>query len=903
RSPLGTADSLVFALTVSAVKARVSPDQPITGNPPVHHFTHIDYNSDSQFWTACQDSNGVMYFGNNYGVLRFDGERWDEAYLPNNSSVRSLFRASDGTIYAGGFNEFGKLVSHPDGSFGYQSLIDKIPSKYQDFGNVWEILEVNGTIVFQSYDYLCILNDNHFEIIEPSTTFGYAGVCNEQLFILDQDQLFTLNVDNSRFTPFITTEQVNHEEILEILPGNEKQSVLIITKEGSLYTVDANTRAIQNTQKLTIPGSNPVFTSAIRSSSGILYTGTLSHHVLSWKLGDGRLKKVRSFPKLQDQTVLGLFEGEEGVIWNLLNKGLDYFDPNAPLTSVFQGSSIYDAVWFNNQLYIATNQGVFQSGQNISKEIFNQKTFTSIPGLEGQAWSLNVVDGQLFCAHDRGLFHLSGNSVKRIGPFDGVWKLYPVSENGDYFVCTYDGLGLISVSSSGIEIQQQTVDGFSESTRDLMAVKDESNTYWVCHGYKGVFRIKTNDAHTRVISTEHFDKEHGLPSPYNINVHRWQGENIFSTNQGLFTFDQDSRSFVIHDELTNLLGDTENVRQLEEQGDTTWCVIDDRIGFFNNSEMEDVVTAPFLSLKGTLNQGMECIVPLERFSATLIGTTNGLFVYRPGITNAKDEKNPPRTHIPLVRFSRNDTTISRRSSTFKHPLNFSNDVYNIHFQFSAPRLRDKTKIQYTYKLEGQMEEWSEWQDKPDVTFSFLKSGDYDLHVKAQSLSGETARATHLGFSIEPAWYATWPWILFWSALGLTLIFSIFKWIQKIILKEKEETRQEEKELQKAREIERENQAITREKERIEAENVEKSKDLANNAMLIAKKRELLIDIQSQLNELRKTAGNDKVRGEMLKIVRNIQMSLNDEKQYQLFDTNLERVHQDLFNELKKRYPS
>ena len=39
---------------------------------------------------GCAGYRGVMYFGNNKGVLEFDGVRWNTYPLPNRTIVRSL---------------------------------------------------------------------------------------------------------------------------------------------------------------------------------------------------------------------------------------------------------------------------------------------------------------------------------------------------------------------------------------------------------------------------------------------------------------------------------------------------------------------------------------------------------------------------------------------------------------------------------------------------------------------------------------------------------------------------------------------------------------------------------------------------------------------------------------------
>ena len=57
----------------------------------------------------CENKNGTLFFGNNDGVIIFDGEHWQKLNLPNNSSVRSLAIDEKGVIYAGGYNEVGTI--------------------------------------------------------------------------------------------------------------------------------------------------------------------------------------------------------------------------------------------------------------------------------------------------------------------------------------------------------------------------------------------------------------------------------------------------------------------------------------------------------------------------------------------------------------------------------------------------------------------------------------------------------------------------------------------------------------------------------------------------------------------------------------------------------------------------
>ena len=52
----------------------------------ITQYSRNDFNADPQFWAICEDQNGTIFFGNNDGVIIFDGEHWQKLNLPNNSS-------------------------------------------------------------------------------------------------------------------------------------------------------------------------------------------------------------------------------------------------------------------------------------------------------------------------------------------------------------------------------------------------------------------------------------------------------------------------------------------------------------------------------------------------------------------------------------------------------------------------------------------------------------------------------------------------------------------------------------------------------------------------------------------------------------------------------------------------
>ena len=50
----------------------------------------------AQNWSVAEGFGGQMFFGNNQGLLSFDGDEWNVSYVANYTSVRSVQMSADG---------------------------------------------------------------------------------------------------------------------------------------------------------------------------------------------------------------------------------------------------------------------------------------------------------------------------------------------------------------------------------------------------------------------------------------------------------------------------------------------------------------------------------------------------------------------------------------------------------------------------------------------------------------------------------------------------------------------------------------------------------------------------------------------------------------------------------------
>jgi hypothetical protein len=73
---------IVLYITISIISTCTTSAQVKSiGLPDVQNFTTAETFAGNQTWDIIEDANGNVYFGNNAGIVKFDGEAWE--IIPN----------------------------------------------------------------------------------------------------------------------------------------------------------------------------------------------------------------------------------------------------------------------------------------------------------------------------------------------------------------------------------------------------------------------------------------------------------------------------------------------------------------------------------------------------------------------------------------------------------------------------------------------------------------------------------------------------------------------------------------------------------------------------------------------------------------------------------------------------
>ncbi|WP_299518578.1 hypothetical protein, partial [uncultured Flavobacterium sp.] len=392
---------IVFSQNVNFNELKINPIAKIT------NYNRSNFNADPQFWAACEDNDGVMIFGNNDGAVFFDGNRWSKINLPNNSSVRSLFKSKSGKIFAGGYNEFGTLLKDEKGKYNYHSLMNELHLTNKHIENIWQIHELGEYIICRTFNGLILIKGKTALFIPANTSFINSAVINNNFYVQDAKfGIYKYNLSNKELNLLFETNKFNDEEIASMLESDGEDEIILCSKSGNIYKGNLKTHTVQMWFSLFDINSPDQISKAIRKDGKTIMVGTLTSKIIEFNSTTGIIdKKNPSYRSLKNVAIHNLFKSKNNY-WVITNNGLSFMDFNPPFINLFDKASVYDVLIHNSKIYLATNSGVFYADTSFESNSDTYYSFSKIKELQGQTWSIQLINDDIIISHNDGLFEL-----------------------------------------------------------------------------------------------------------------------------------------------------------------------------------------------------------------------------------------------------------------------------------------------------------------------------------------------------------------------------------------------------------------------------------------------------------------------------------------------------------------
>ena len=882
------------------------------GLPDVINYYKGSYNAGLQNWDIKQDKNGVLYIANNEGLLSFDGRYWNLYPLPNKTIVRSVEIAPDNRIYVGGQDELGYFAPANNGRLTYHSLTSLIPAKHRSFGDVWDIVAFKNDVYFRGPYSILQYSREKITVFNAPGEWSYLGVSNGHLYAHDYQAGLLILENNAWSALKVTNELPANDPVTSILPMQYENAIITTLKHG-LFNFSANgitkiqsenSQLFENERIYAATPINKEWIALATNNSGIYIT-------------DQKGNIIQRFSKreqLQNNNVLSIFLDNQQNLWLGLDNGIDFIAYNSAIKRInplLQDGSGYTAIIHHNRLYTGTSNGLYSVPlQPLQDYSFSKGDFLPVTGTKGQAWSLSTINDQLLLGHHDGAFVIRDNTAIPFSSQPGFWNFTPLSTtnpSSQVLAGHYKGLKLFNYTNDRF-VPAMDIPGFIESSR-FVAIDQEDNI-WVSHPYHGIYKIsRKNDGN---YTTNAYTDNKGLPSALNNHVYKIRNEVVITTDKGVFNYNASKDVFEPHPFYTKILGN-QGIRYLKEDvSGNIWFIHEKTIGVIDLSGKDPAVFY-LPELNNKMLSGFECIYPVDEKNVFLGGEI-GFF----HINYEKYKKTVPDLKVQVRNVKISDKKDSLLFGGYFKNVNeqqlqdeknipaISYSWKTIHFEFSSSLFGYQTNLEYSIRLKGFDENWSEWTKRTEKEYTNLPAGKYTFEVKVRNNLGNESPVSAYSFKVLPPWYETTWAYLFYLLVIVAVSYVLYRLLRKKFHAQKQKYKEEQKKLLYILELERsktESELVSLRNEKLEADINFKNSELASSAMHLVKKGELLTNIKSELTQVMKRLDNEQAIAELKKMIKSLSEDDNIDKEWENFTKHFDKVHSDFVVGLKEKHPT
>lgn len=857
-------------------------------NPQIINFDKQKYKAARQNWSVTFDKDGTSYFGNNLGLLEFDGITWKLTPSGTSSIIRAVAADSNDRIYIGGYRELGYWKKDKEGNFKYNSLSNLVEDKFATNEEFWNIINIGNKICFHSFSGIFVYESGSFNVIKPGGFVNFATRLGDQLyFTIKEKGIYKLS--DSSYIPVIESDFFIDKTVRFILKPKNQQLILIGTESNGIFAYNENTRQFYDwAPKLTNILSEDKINHGAESENGNIFIGTILDGLFIVDEGGNQLHHLNVENGLQSNTVLGLATDNFGNVWLALDKGIDFISfPESEAFKIVENDklgALYSAAIYNNNLYIGTNQGLYRRSW-----LDDTHPFSLVPNTQEQVWDCQIIDNTLFVGHNSGTFVIKNNLAEKISNNSGGYSIVRHPQNPDILIqSTYSSLVVYSKSSGEWKFSHIIRD-FNNLIRHLAI--DHLNNIWASHLYLGVYKIRLNDRFDSIKTIKYYGKNSILGKEgRNSYVFKVENRIVFTTGKQLYTYNDLADSIVPYDILNKQLDNySSSFRIVPAPEHRYWFINEYGCACFEiqHHVVKKIKEYPKALFDNQLIPNFENIIPYERDKA-IVCLENGYAILDLSSPEQGDEILQQELQLrEIISSDKHERTrnIIYSDKDISIPFNWNSLI----LRYSFP-LFSGDKYSFHYKIVGLMDNWSEELDKPIINIKRIPPGKYYLSVKAVNRWGKASKIHTIKFTIKSPWYQSTP-----AYIIYTLIFAVMAFYSRYLTIKRVKNREKRKRIIKEREI------VQLRNEKLRADISFKSQQLANSTMGIIKKNEFLISLKDKLKRQKEQLGTRYPDKYFQDIIKKIDKNITGEDDWQLFEFNFEQAHETFLLNLKKSY--
>lgn len=760
---------MVFSFSVFAQSAQFLVD-----NYSPKDILAAGYSGSSQYFGIAQDLTGRIYAANQLGVAFFDGKSW--VHIDKTEPKHKFFKlASDmhGNVYTGGVQELGVFGANAQGAISFRSLKEHLPDSFQNFTRITRVLSGGERVFFMDYDYLFAWNGIEFSCWTSPARNRKAYIAEGELFLNTKAGLFTLNNEQlelvSKDSAYINLDV--RGVIKRRIKNGIEDGYIVVTYSDGLYH-------LKNGEYQKIPSvldTIAVYNADVLDDETILFATNGNGLVVTNM--EGELKGiVDQSSGLQNPVAVIPFVDQNGAVWLPLFNGVSRVNVSDPVQVINEESGL-NAIPLHvyeddNSFLIGTAGGLYHLRRS---PIINQPVSEIfLTNNDAQTHLISKHNGELLVVTASGLFSVNNRLEATL-----LYALpvitaaeHSMADSNIVYLGNADGL----VQSVKYKEGNWELQGEVKLSSTPYYLKESTGGY-LWGGFYDLFRINVEPGITTESEVEHIDSTFGYSEAFGpVEITTIDDEIVIGTEMGGYLFNTESKMLERLDALSDPLKDNSTYFAYNLTKSKTGDVwVSSRVGTGRLVPNGD--GSYTFDYRGMLHRRQSDIFNIyedEQGFVWICGAEE-LIIFDPD-----KEKRIDSPYQTLIRNVIVDSTIFHgfycdedgnasitQPDAYKFALPYSEN--QIKFAYTAAYYESADELEYSYILEGQDEQWSEWSDEVVKEYTNLWEGDYTFKVRARNVFGTIGETAEYSFTILSPWYRTW-WAYILYGIGTVFFF-------------------------------------------------------------------------------------------------------------------------------------
>lgn len=769
------------------------------GLPLLKNYKPNEYNAGTQNWAIVQDQRGILYVGNNVGVLEFDGVHWQTIQTANQSVVRSLAVGTDGRIFVGAKGDLGYIDPAMPAGSKFTSWTDRIPEPYRDFSDIRQTFVVDEGVIFVSRRDVFLINERQVRTWRSDSHFGKAFQINDRVLILDQQRGLLQFVDGE-LQPVAGGTALIDKNVFVIEAWGEQQLLIGCRTQGFFLLNNGTLTPFATDIDTTL--QQALLYNSKKLRNGLLAIATVRDGVFLLNAQGKLVNHLNINAGLLNDNVRALYEDPQQGLWLALDHGLARVEASSAISLYNHVMGLTGNVHALHRhqhiLYAGTSQGLFRLDSQSGK----QSGFVQLEPLKFQTWDLVSVDDELLIANNKGVYLLANQQAQLLLATLVPSKVLLRSKQQPQRVWLglQNGLTSLLKTADGWQAQAQ-IEGVTGNINSL--IETASGELWVGTLAHGVYRLQLPSITAGVPQpapiVTHFGAAHGLPSDNRNSVSLLDQQLFISSVRGLYRFDQVSQRFSPDLVYQSLFTEQPWVRSpsRDSQGRLWMLTWNNQTGERQAGAAVPLTVAgehtqqPNSAATGALQWTTAPLYPLadtpldeiliEAEDVIWFGGAEGIFRF----AAAKNQPGPAANQQfpPLIRSVKHQG--EPLTQVAGQPLQLAASQNSLRLEYTVPRFGHLDTMLFRVKLNGFENDWSRWSNETYRDYTNLPAGRYQFEVQYKNAIGEISSASPYPLQIVSPWYLRW-WALVSYLLLIALgVLSVMRWRLNLALREQQ----------------------------------------------------------------------------------------------------------------------